>query len=73
MKKMRSDSSRGKITCGCSSVAQLEFGDGGASVAGETVFIECETSCTECEPDADGLGETPDDRQRLSSFLVRES
>ena len=73
MKKIRSDSSRGKITCGCSSVAQLELGDGGASVPGETVFMECEISCLEYEPDADGLGETPEDRRRLSSFSVRES
>lgn len=73
MKKMRSDSSRGKITCGCSSVAQLELGDGEAVALGENAFIECETSCLECEPDADGLGETPEDRRRLSSFSVRES
>ena len=34
MKKMRSESSEGKITCGCSSVAQLELGDGGMVVVG---------------------------------------
>ncbi len=33
MKKMRSNSSRGNITCGFSNVAQLELGEGG-SVAG---------------------------------------
>lgn len=34
MKKMRSDSSQGNITCGCSSVAQLELGDDEAVVVG---------------------------------------
>lgn len=36
MKKMRSDSSRGKITCVFSTVAQLELGDDGAVVFGVT-------------------------------------
>ena len=33
MKKMRSKSSRGKITCGFSNVAQLELGEGGSVAA----------------------------------------
>ena len=38
MKKMRSASSRGKITGGCSNVVQLEFEDGELDLVGAEVI-----------------------------------
>ena len=38
MKKMRSDSSRGKITAGCSNVEQLDFKDGELDLVGVEVI-----------------------------------
>ena len=78
MKNMRSKSSRGKITSGCSIVAQLEFGDGGSGVVGVKAVrlplsMERGESCTESNSDAGELGETPDERRRLSSFSALEA
>ena len=71
MKKMRSDNSRGNITRGCSSVTQLELGDGGAVVVG--VMNVRGISRVESKLATDRLGETPEDRRRLSSFPDREA
>ena len=71
MKNMRSKSSRGKITSGCSIVAQLEFGDGisdvvGVKTARVLLSMARGVSCAESDSEAGELGETPKERRRLS-------
>ena len=73
MKEMRSDNSVGKTTCERSIVALLELGDGGVVVigvefVGVPVLMERGIFSGESKPGKDGLGETPEERRRVSSL-----
>lgn len=78
MKKMRSQSSGGKITSGCFIVAQLEFGDGKSDVVGVKPVrlppsMERGEVCAESNSDAGELGKIPEELRRLYSLSVWEA
>ena len=72
MKEIRLDNSLGKTTCERSIVALLELGDGAVVMdvdfVGEYELMERRISSGESKPGKDGLGETPEERRRVSSF-----